>query len=207
MRMRKLSQVFILAGILAVIGASTVSQAATINLYPDTPTSQYWGDNGRATFFQALDNVTLSKVGIVADPSNSLTVTFGLYNSDSSGNIGSLVSSATKVFTDSGFTTYDAAFSANLLKNAYYFLYIHRDIGTGDFGKNLEGNLPYSTPEGYFKVLDGGNWDGKVASVTWGNTYLPTFTVDAAPVPLPSALWLLGPGLVGMAGLKRRFIR
>lgn len=31
-----------------------------------------------------------------------------------------------------------------------------------------------------------------------------TFSFDAAPVPLPAAVWLLGPGLLGLLGLRRR---
>lgn len=31
--------------------------------------------------------------------------------------------------------------------------------------------------------------------------------VSMAPVPLPGALWLLGPGLAGLAGIRRRFAK
>ena len=41
-------------------------------------------------------------------------------------------------------------------------------------------------------------------SANWG---LDAVTVNASAVPLPSALLLLGPGLVGIAGIKRRFKR
>ena len=30
-------------------------------------------------------------------------------------------------------------------------------------------------------------------------------TINATPVPIPGALWLLGPGLVGLAAMRRRF--
>jgi hypothetical protein len=32
-------------------------------------------------------------------------------------------------------------------------------------------------------------------------------TVNAAPVPLPSAVWLLGAGLIGLVGVRRRFVK
>jgi probable HAF family extracellular repeat protein len=40
-----------------------------------------------------------------------------------------------------------------------------------------------------------------------GQTHAFLLTPDAAPVPIPGAVWLLGTGLFGLVGIKRRFKR
>jgi hypothetical protein len=42
---------------------------------------------------------------------------------------------------------------------------------------------------------------------TNGNFVLTEFTLDAKPVPIPTAAWLLGTGLIGLVGLRRRLRR
>lgn len=39
-----------------------------------------------------------------------------------------------------------------------------------------------------------------------GTNRVDNFTVSASPVPVPAAVWLLGSGLLGLAGLRRRRI-
>lgn len=41
-------------------------------------------------------------------------------------------------------------------------------------------------------------------SVSW-NYALPVRNGDSAPVPIPAAFWLLGSGLIGLIGLRRKF--
>jgi hypothetical protein len=42
---------------------------------------------------------------------------------------------------------------------------------------------------------------------TMGNKYIGLDNVSMVPTPIPGAAWLLGTGLVGLVGLKRRFQR
>ncbi|MCP3876090.1 MAG: VPLPA-CTERM sorting domain-containing protein [Desulfobacteraceae bacterium] len=49
-----------------------------------------------------------------------------------------------------------------------------------------------------FAYTGGGQWND--INSTWSAGYI----IEYAPVPLPGAIWLLGSGLIGLAGLKRR---
>jgi len=59
-------------------------------------------------------------------------------------------------------------------------------------------------------TVESGNFATKSpSSGTWtivsnGNN-VPGLTVEGTPVPIPAAAWLLGSGLVGLVGLRRRF--
>ena len=48
--------------------------------------------------------------------------------------------------------------------------------------------------------------DGKVSKIFWnyGTDSATLFQIDAKPVPVPAAAWLLGSGLLGLIGIRRR---
>ena len=66
---------------------------------------------------------------------------------------------------------------------------------------NLTGSVATFTDTGEAKPIgavtlsDLGGWSGIVQSVTY----------NASPVPVPATLLLFGPGLVGLAAIRRRF--
>lgn len=66
---------------------------------------------------------------------------------------------------------------------------------------DLEGKLVVSVLSGTVELDSVG-----VTVYRSGSLYSESFTILAAPVPTPSALFLLGPGLAGLAALKRKFI-
>lgn len=47
---------------------------------------------------------------------------------------------------------------------------------------------------------------GPADDYTWG-AGTGSFSVDVAPVPIPAALWLLGSGLIGLIGIRRRMTK
>jgi hypothetical protein len=50
------------------------------------------------------------------------------------------------------------------------------------------------------EVLFGGNWEGSALRTE------SAYRVNGTPVPITGAVWLLGSGLLGLAGLKRKFL-
>lgn len=66
------------------------------------------------------------------------------------------------------------------------------DLGGGDL-------LTLALSDGHF--VNGG-WQGPEGA---GGTLDLTVTYTHTPVPIPGAVWLLGSGLVGIAGLRRKF--
>jgi|GEM_PF-2777625 len=79
---------------------------------------------------------------------------------------------------------FDAQFSGILNQNYFTF-------GPGGF--------PFPVPEWEF--------DLSVYSGHWGSgfEFLSLQTPEGEPVPVPAAVWLLGSGLVGLVGFRRRF--
>jgi hypothetical protein len=57
-----------------------------------------------------------------------------------------------------------------------------------------------------FYVTGGGTIASKVSTVKEGTAFLSAsgLVLTGAPVPLPPAVWLLGSGLLGLAGVARR---
>ena len=67
-------------------------------------------------------------------------------------------------------------------------------------------------------IYDGSSWTGgdinyaSIFTVPEANTYAITFggmsgfelVIDLTPIPVPAAVWLLGTGLIGFAGVARR---
>ncbi len=77
---------------------------------------------------------------------------------------------------------------------------------TGDFANLVEG-LYWS--ETAFAAGTNQAWTFKTATGMQGrngtaNAYLGIAVIDCAPVPVPAAIWLLGSGLLGLMGIRRR---
>lgn len=154
----------------------------------------------RATLFQALNNVTLTQVGALIDPSTPLAqFRWQIFNSADDFTFGTVISDQTVFFTDVGLATYDTEVNAHLTAGNYYILWLQavdNSAMMSRFNEEDQG-LPFTTTDGNFIVRDGASQNGPA------NTILPSFSV-AASVPEPSAMFLLVAGLAGFAFMRRR---
>jgi len=108
------------------------------------------------------------------------------------------------VFSDNGDGSWDAEVfdvtntsggSITLSNNANFVLGISWNGGGlywGDTGSSIQ-----SSPDTYLIVFDGLVAGPRRISGS-------TLAVDLAPIPLPASVWLLGSGLLGLAGVARR---
>lgn len=72
--------------------------------------------------------------------------------------------------------------------------FFHTDINSGEIATFTK-TIPYL--DSNYALAFGVGRDG-------GAAYLEA-TIDATPVPIPGALWLMSSGLVGLIGLRRKF--
>lgn len=76
------------------------------------------------------------------------------------------------------------------------------------------GSSPFNVTDGNFIIggYDGSNWVGGIGTQYGDTVYKLTFNgitggalvVDIQVVPIPSAIWLFGAGLLGLVGVARR---
>lgn len=85
-------------------------------------------------------------------------------------------------------------------------------IGDGLTGTGSGATQKFYVPAGatalYLGFIDSGSFgwpSGGNPSFYSDNTGTLTATLDLHAVPLPAAIWLLGPGLLGLLGLRRKF--
>jgi hypothetical protein len=84
--------------------------------------------------------------------------------------------------------------SITLSNDANFVLGISWNGGVNYFGD--AGSSIQSSPDTYLIAFDG-IFQGRRISGS-------TLAVDLAPIPLPASVWLLGSGLIGLAGVARR---
>jgi hypothetical protein len=157
----------------------------------------------RETRFEALLDVTLTEVAadlsIPVSPASKGR--FEIFNSNSIGAFGSEVfDSGPLSFSPSSLiTTYGVGTSVSLSAGAFYILafsVVEGAIAITGRAESTQG-LPFVTPEGYFRVIDGMRLGGS-------SSFLPAFSVAASTVPEPASMTLLMLGVVGTAMRKWR---
>ena len=99
----------------------------------------------------------------------------------------------------SGMGGYSSFSTPTTLLNKWYYL----EVTTGDYWGSEGGVLLYSVDNNMGKFYVDAVWlnEGSVNL----SPYAPqNGFVNPNPVPIPSAIWLLGPGLLGLAGFRRK---
>ncbi len=198
-----LSSVLVAGCVLAA--APQAAKAASIDLtvpWPTTTTFDTFVPERRQTHFEVLNNVTLTELGALIDPSvDNQNIRWRVIQSDSAAAFGTELFSQETTLGDLGFQTYDL--SLNLaLATGFYILElaaIDQFLSMRGLNETNQG-VPFVTTDGNFRVLDGG------ANENFANVLLPAFSVSTTAVPLPAALPLLGTGLAafGLLGWRRK---
>jgi len=166
---------------------------------------------GRGLGVTMLNDFALTSLGIQADL-NLLSFDVQLYGSTNGSDTGALFASATAVLGGTGYQWWDIPLNFDLLAGSSYVLHFRPTVSTtnwlDDGGLGLayyhDSGLPVDI--GAFRLIDGEEgWTPPLNFSNFVHADLRVNGADAAAVPEPATLLLLGGGLV--AARVRRYRR
>ncbi|WDP93299.1 MAG: VPLPA-CTERM sorting domain-containing protein [Desulfobacter sp.] len=158
------------------------------------------GEASGEDMLMAIVNNDSNLYAKVSGPTQYGIAVFGLgYDVDSDGFGISDGSLFTNGITQAGYSTADGSsatdpddlYTEGWYQNGYWSYWLADGTDWGYSGTGMSG-----------RTLSDGDVDGWGFSFYGGGGGAPSIT--PAPVPVPAAFWLLGSGIIGLAGLKRR---
>lgn len=183
---------------------STTSHAGLISFVngPSVGPFNMGSSESRETLFEVLNDVTLTQLGALIDPSvDNQFVRWSIFNSDINFTFGSqLFTQVTDLGNDFGMSIYDLSVN-QMLSTGFYILSLETlglNLAMERFNENAQ-NLSFVTSDSNFRIIDGAANNGA------GNSILPSFSVTTGSlrsVPEPSTLAIFALSIVGLVSRK-----
>jgi len=187
-----------------MLGAMSV-QAAYVEVNSGYWYGYYTGSmgTGRGQGFQALDNFNVQAIGFYGDL-NREAYDIVIYGSTDGHSAGSVLATFSTVLGGTGKGWNDMTVNFNFTKDSYYV--VNWRPQDGSFGSAMDYYHDSALPKviSPFMLLEGfEGYDAEDAA----NYLHPNLRYDVNAVPLPASILLLVPGLVGLAGIRRRLLK
>jgi len=158
--------------------------------------------------YTATQDETLSAVGFYTMQDNA-SYDIRIYDDYTGGSLSNLLSSITGTITIEGWHTVDLATLVTLTQGDDFYIYLNLTNG-GSFPlacdrmyAGYNSNSTASANESFYS-FDGTSWTDLTTWDSTANFSIKGFTIDLAPIPEPSTIFLLAMGFFGLAVYRRK---